>query len=130
MNTICTNCGLEFRAGAYGCPKCELPAGEDVAHWFECDYCHRWHRIGEMIEWQGGVYSRACLEQMEAERAEAEEMARTCPTCGGSGGGFKPFQCRTCHGTGQVKTEDDREREAVAAEMKADEMREAREAGR
>jgi DnaJ-class molecular chaperone len=58
-------------------------------------------------------------------------VERTCQTCGGSGGGDEPhLKCPTCHGSGRVETESEREDKWIAAEMKADEMREAREDGR
>lgn len=120
----CENCGAGNAVKRTVCAFCQFPLGADPDKMAVCTGCDGWKPADELTEREDGWYCRACNECLANEDDEDEG---TCPTCGGSGGGPRPFQCRTCHGTGQVKTEDDREREAVAAEMKADEMREMRE---
>jgi DnaJ-class molecular chaperone len=46
-----------------------------------------------------------------------------CTTCGGSGGGFPPFTCWACHGTGRSasRTQEQREDE-VRRDMKIDDQ--------
>jgi DnaJ-class molecular chaperone len=61
----------------------------------KCIYCGG---SGQVIadELEDGTSVLADCPYCEGEGVEDD----SCPTCGGSGGGYPPFVCNICHGTG------------------------------
>jgi hypothetical protein len=68
---------------------------------------------------------RAAIEdgQVDVDEPEDDVDDDTCWCCHGSGGGFPPWACPVCSGTGRIETDAARERRADLAERMAEERR-------
>ena len=81
---------------------------EDAADEFDCRQCGAHVAVGAVEVFDADAdrsyCSLACLALAVAEAVEeeAEEApGRTCPVCGGSGGGPECFRCPRCGGSGR-----------------------------
>lgn len=63
--------------------------------------------------------ARFCEDDPEDDDAVYAPDADTCTTCGGSGGGYPPFCCPLCRGTGRSRVHD-QERIDHEAEIRRD----------